>query len=150
MPIEIKNTIKLQLQLERHEGKHKKWYKDTKGYWTNGVGHKDTSMDDITRDWTDADVAHNFIKDSHTAESGLEKFDWYNQLDDVRKCVLINMVFNMGLTGVLKFKKTIMYITNKEFHQASFEMLDSDWKDDVGPNRSGELSKQMETGQWQF
>ena len=68
-----------------------------------------------------------------------------NRLNTVRQDVLINMTYNMGLVGLLKFKKMLLALEKKDYQKASIEMLDSKWKDDVG-NRAQELATQMMTG----
>ena len=41
--------------------------------------------------------------------------------------VLSNMSFQLGVTGVKKFKKTLKYLKNEQYTDASIEMLDSKW-----------------------
>jgi lysozyme len=62
--------------------------------------------------------------------------------------VLMEMCYQLGVTGVSKFKKTVAYLQNKEFKNASIEMLDSRWAKQT-PNRAKELSnrvKEVEVG----
>lgn len=74
-----------------------------------------------------------------------EAIPFINKLDTVRQDCLINMCFNMGMVGLLKFKKTLLLIEAGEYSQASIEMLNSKWSKDVG-NRALELSTQMKSG----
>ena len=46
------------------------------------------------------------------------------------------------LCGFSRFKKTIAYLQNKQFKEASVEMLDSRWADQT-PNRAKELSNRV-------
>ena len=55
------------------------------------------------------------------------------------KDVLYEMCYQMGVSGVSKFKKTLLYLENKEFRMASKEMLDSRWARQT-PNRAKKLS----------
>jgi len=58
------------------------------------------------------------------------------------KMVLIDMAFNLGVNGLLKFKKTLEFIKNGKFINASNEMLNSAWKFQVG-QRAYDLSNQL-------
>jgi lysozyme len=55
------------------------------------------------------------------------------------------MCFNIGLVGLLKFKKALLLVKAGDYTKASIEMLDSKWSKDVG-NRALELSTQMKSG----
>ena len=74
-----------------------------------------------------------------------EAIPFINKLDTVRQDCLINMCFNMGMVGLLKFKKSLLLIEAGEYSQASIELLNSKWAKDVG-NRALELSTQMKSG----
>ena len=52
------------------------------------------------------------------------------------------MCYQLGVTGVSKFKKTIAYLQNKQWEEASVEMLDSLWARQT-PNRAKELSNRV-------
>ena len=68
-----------------------------------------------------------------------------NQLDPTRQDVLINMAYNLGLDGLLKFKKMLAAVKSGQYEKAAEEMLNSKWRSDVG-DRAKELSMQMATG----
>jgi lysozyme len=53
--------------------------------------------------------------------------------------VVYNMCYQMGVSGFSKFKKTIQYLMDEDYDNASREMLDSRWSRQT-PNRSIELS----------
>ena len=72
---------------------------------------------------------------------------FFSKLDTVRQDVLINMCFNIGLAGLLKFKKSLLLIEAGEYSTASVELLNSKWSKDVG-NRALELSTQMKKGEY--
>lgn len=75
------------------------------------------------------------------------KEPFYTQLDDVRKVVLCDMAFNMGVEGELHFTQTLNAVQKKDWHTAAICMLQSDWAKKVG-KRAVILSKMMESGQW--
>ncbi|MCZ6898261.1 MAG: lysozyme, partial [Betaproteobacteria bacterium] len=76
-----------------------------------------------------------------------QTFNWFGGLDEVRTAVIVNMVYNLGLTRFSKFKKTIGFIELNEWEMASVEMLNSKWANQVG-SRANELSEMMKTGEW--
>jgi len=54
--------------------------------------------------------------------------------------VVTEMMYQMGVDGVSKFKNTLKYMKNGEWNLASVEMLDSKWAIQT-PNRATKLSK---------
>lgn len=69
---------------------------------------------------------------------------WYNDASFVTKTVLINMTFNMGLAGVLKFRNTLAYIGQKNYKQAAANMRKSLWYQQV-TKRAERLAVRMES-----
>lgn len=69
---------------------------------------------------------------------------WYKDASHVTKTILINMAFNMGLVGLLKFKNTLAYVKAGSYIQAAANMRKSLWFSQVG-SRAIELAKRMET-----
>jgi len=133
----------LRQQLIRHEGLRLEVYECSNGYKTIGVG-RNIQTNGITED-----EAHLMLdNDIKRSAAELESFSWWEELDQVRKDCLINMVFNLGLPTFKKFKGMLSAIENKDFQLASLEMLDSRWSRQV-KGRSKELSEQMRTGQRQ-
>jgi lysozyme len=54
--------------------------------------------------------------------------------------VVIEMCYQLGLTGFSAFKKTIQFLRLEDFKSASVEMLDSRWAKQT-PNRAKRLSQ---------
>jgi len=75
----------------------------------------------------------------------LERLSWWCELNDARKRAIVNMAFNIGVAGVLKFKKMIAAIERKDFTQAALEMDDSKWSKQVGA-RADRLILMMNRG----
>jgi lysozyme len=134
---------RLQALLAKHEGLRLKPYRCTAGKLTIGYGR---NLEDrgISRD----EALMLLMNDIHSAESeAFAAFPWYAELDPVRRAVVVNMVFNLGLNGFRKFRGTIAAIEGKRFADASQQMLLSRWAEQVGP-RAHELSRMMESGEW--
>jgi len=134
---------KLQEQLKRHEGLRLKAYKCTANRTTIGYGR---NLDD--RGVTQAEADLMLENDVLFLMSVLpEKILFFNELDKARADVLVNMAFNLGINGLLKFKKMIAAIDGGYFNRAADEMLDSKWARQVG-DRALELAEQMKTGEY--
>ena len=67
------------------------------------------------------------------------------KLDDVRQRVLLDMAFNLGVVGLLSFKRTLGVIEAGRYELAAAMMLDSKWAGQVG-QRAERLSRMMATG----
>ena len=79
-------------------------------------------------------------------ESQLQtKLDWYDDLDSNTQYVLINMAYNLGVAGLLEFKKTLGLIKQGKYGEASIEMLNSRWAKQV-KTRATDLSRILKTG----
>ena len=57
----------------------------------------------------------------------LDKLDWYKDCPPGVQGVIIEMCFQIGFSGVLKFKRMIANIINGDWNAAADEMKDSLW-----------------------
>lgn len=62
----------------------------------------------------------------------------------VTQTVMINMAFNLGLAGLLKFRNTLRYIKEKNYTQAAANMKKSLWYGQV-KDRAKELTSRVAT-----
>jgi len=131
----------LKSQLERHEGLRLRVYKDTVGVNTIGYGR---NLDDVGITREEAD--HMLAADIERVERDLNMVDEYMDLDRIRQTVIANMVFNLGFSGLMQFKRMWAAISRKDYAAAAREMLDSTWRKQVG-NRAIELAEIMRTGE---
>lgn len=60
-------------------------------------------------------------------DKNLMKYPFYRVQDDNRKAVLISMAYQLGIVGLLKFKKMIAALEVMAYTTASNEALDSRW-----------------------
>ena len=72
------------------------------------------------------------IKELKECEEKLKLNIIYQKQSDVRKAVLLDMCFNIGYTGLMKFKKMWFALGERDYPQASREMKDSSWYVQVG------------------
>lgn len=71
---------------------------------------------------------------------------WWRTLSDVRQRVLLQMVFQMGIAGLLRFKLALKAMQQGAWIVAAREMRDSEWHRTQSPARAERLAKRMETG----
>lgn len=69
-------------------------------------------------------------------------FDWFFNLPEEAQNIVTHMAYQMGVRGVLDFKKMIAALKEKDYYRASVEMLDSKWAEQT-PARAQRLSKRM-------
>lgn len=62
-----------------------------------------------------------------------QKIDFFQGLSSGRKRALVNMGYNLGISGLLNFKKMLSAMRYNDFDQAAVEALDSQWAEQVGP-----------------
>lgn len=142
-------------QLKGHEGFRSNYYqcsanKKTIGYGRNVEANPLPAY--LERDFDNFPMTHEeaeqlLIEDITNVGNALLRHFNYLHLSNARQAVLINMAFNMGVSGLLLFKKMFKAISNYDFEQAATEMLNSKWAGQVGC-RSDELAEQMLTGEW--
>lgn len=135
--------------LKPQEGLKFKPYKDTRGYWTIGYGHKMTQQEiatikQITLEQSEA----LFKKDIEKAtELTQNNFAFFSSLSDCRKAILISMVFNMGMEGVKGFHNFLRFASENKPWDAAREMVDSNWSKEVG-DRTKKLARAWATNTW--
>ena len=130
--------------LIKHEGEVNHAYRDSEDYLTIGVGRL---IDHRRGGKISHDEAMYLLDNDIKAVIGQcdREFDWFDELDETRKIVVLDMVFNFGIAGFSKFKKTIYFIQISDYTEASVEMLNSKWASQVG-KRATELSNMMKSG----
>ncbi len=142
--------------LRRHEGFRAKSYRCSAGRLSIGYGYnlesnalqltakelRDMKSHGISKPMAEILFLRTLAQVEHQVGN---KIIWLSKLTDVRQSVLVNMAYNLGVDGLLKFKKTLAHIERGEYAAASVEMLDSKWYRDVG-DRALELSNIMKTG----
>lgn len=137
------DTEKLTKQLKRHEGLRLKPYLCTAGKQTIGYG-RNLEQKGITK----GEAEYMLSVDIGDVMLELKnRLPIYQSLDSTRQAVLVNMGFNLGVNGLLKFKNMVKALEAKDYAKAAAEMLDSNWAKQVG-SRAQELALQMETGVW--
>jgi lysozyme len=138
------NKQKLMAQLREHEGLRLKPYYCTAGKLTIGIGRNLEAVG--LREDEAIYMLNNDINETYSKL----RYAWSKiiLLDDARQNVMINMAFNIGVAGLMKFSKMLNALALEDYEQAAKEMLDSKWAEQVG-ERAVKLAMQMRTGQFQ-
>ena len=135
----------LREQLIRDEGGYQRFmYFDSVKVPTIGVGrnlkHKGLSK-----------AEQDFMLDNDIAEYDRAvdlALPWARQLDAIRREVLVNMAFNLGIAGLIGFSRFLTALQARDYELASHEMLDSKWAVQTGL-RASRLARQIRTGERQ-
>ena len=138
-------------QLKIDEGLRLSAYLDTVGVWTIGYGHTGPEVKPGLV-WTEAQAEAALIEDilDHNAQLA-EALPWVGGLDPVRRRVLQNMAFNLGIgsaskgTGLLGFKNTLEFVRTGQYDKAADGMLASKWAKQV-KGRAVRLASEMRNG----
>ena len=132
--------------VKQHEGFRNKVYKDTLGKRTVGYGHlcvEDHWEDN--REYTVPELERVLEADLNNAIQGTERLcSDCPDLKDQAKEIIVEMVFQLGKTGVSKFRNMWKALEKDppQYDVAATEMLDSRWAKQT-PNRAKEMSDHM-------
>lgn len=135
-------------QLKRDEDTVLYAYPDSKGFWTIGTG----ILIDKRRGGGLLPEESDFILNNRIKLKRAElirRIPWTTGLDEARFAALLNMAFQMGVDGLLAFKKGLLLLSVGKYAESAVEMLDSKWAREDSPNRAKRIAKQIETGVWQ-
>ena len=108
----------------------------TQGYGRNLEAHQlsEEEKAELNEDGTvSEEVAEKWaLKELLECEEKLSQNIIYKNQTVIRKAVLLDMCFNIGYAGLMKFKKMWFALGNKDYPMASREMKDSSWYIQVG------------------
>jgi len=142
------NIEQLRLELELDEGCKYVTYKCSEDRLTFGIGHlvlpDDPEYDQPVGTAVSSDrVTECFDKDVGTVIAESKKlYPQFDSLPEEVKLIICNMLFNLGLPTLSKFKDMKAAIDAEQWSAAADAMLDSKWARQL-PNRSGRLVTRM-------
>jgi lysozyme len=136
-------------QLRGDEGERATVYRDHLGFQTIGVGRLVDSRKQGAglRPHEITFLLNNDVDDR--IEALTRRLPWFQDVDDVRKGVLLNMSFQLGVEGLLQFEHTLALIRDRKYENAAHAMLQSLWAKQT-PERAQRMAEQMRTGCWIF
>tara|TARA_Y100000034_G_scaffold136483_1_gene213187 strand:+ start:237 stop:722 length:486 start_codon:yes stop_codon:yes gene_type:complete len=140
------NRQRLKAMLIKHEGVRYEVYRCTAGKLTIGVGR---NLDDVglsedekrfllqypPRDLTYTNLHLNMSEVTYLLENDINRViddlnakipEWFTYPENIQ-LALADMCFNLGITGLLKFKKMIAAMREGDFDSAADEAMDSRW-----------------------
>ena len=134
-------------ELKRDEGVRYSPYLDSEGIKTVGVGHNlGAHLLELSYPLTNEQVNQILADDLVRVFSGLDrKIGWWRNLSYARMRVLANMAFNLGVDGLLKFRRMLLAVERGHYDQAAREMLQSKWATQVF-GRAVRLAEMMAKG----
>jgi lysozyme len=107
--------------LKEEEGYRQFPYLCSAGKTTIGYGF---NLDDVGISKDEAELLLEF-RLRRIEENLFHNYYWFRYLNENRKAVILSMVYQLGLTGFLKFKKMIKALEAEDYTEASIEMLNS-------------------------
>ena len=132
------NARRVAEQLLVDEGLRLKPYRCTAGKLTIGVGR---NLEDKGISAAEAlGLLDNDIDEFWKELTSL--LPWVLTAPEAVQEVLLNMAFNLGVPGLLKFKETLRLLQSGGYSLAAQAMLDSKWAKQVGP-RAERLSHRV-------
>ena len=132
----------LKERIKSNEGFSSKPYKDQLGYLTIGYGHLILPNENILlkKQINKKELEEIFEKDFKKALSNFNNTFKPFTLNEKESELLIEMIFQLGIKGCLKFKNLIKNIKKRNRHLVCFDMMDSLWYKQT-PNRVKTLIK---------
>lgn len=131
-------------QLLQHEGFVPHAYKDSLGYLTIGIGRMvdPRKGGQITKD----EALYLLKNDMERHANELDQhIPWWRKLDGVRQRVLLDMAFNLGTTGLLRWKTFLGQVASRNYEAASRNMATTLWAKQV-KGRAVRLTEMMRSG----
>lgn len=135
--MDIEELKKLLIQ---DEGLRLHPYTDSRGIITIGVG-RNLMQNGISEQEAMLLLANDVFKACRFAKG----FFWFDGLTPKRQMVVVSMIYNLGYLGFMGFPKLITHLAAREYNQASNEMMNSRWAEQV-KDRARRLSDMMRLG----
>lgn len=119
----------------KHEGFVATPYEDTHGL---SIGYGTNLSNGISKEEAILLLEYRLAK----AQQQLMRYSWFRSLDYKRKTIMLDMAYNLGVPGLLKFRNMIYCLKRGWYKSASKHMNKSKWYHQTG-TRAKELVKLM-------
>jgi lysozyme len=131
--------------LIREEGFIPHAYQDHLGFWTIGYGKliDKRKGGSITKE-EGLYLLRNEVNAQY--EAIRDEIPWIAKLDETRRTILQAMAFQMGVAGLLSFRKTLQAVKTGDYALAAKGIRASLWAQQT-PGRAERMAKAMETGE---
>ncbi len=136
-------------RIQRHEGFCETAKVDVSPMMVIGFGHDITSKQ-AANDYANGityDEAMNLLEAdiAKCTDQACNYIVGFEELDPIRQDVLLEMIFQLGINGVLAFRNMLTAIVNGDWSKAGYEMVNSKWHSETTA-RCDELAHIMLTG----
>lgn len=139
--------------LEFEEGYREKAYYCTEGYPTIGIGLKIGPYKAPLSNYTFtmsktvayADLAERVEVIKAQLATSKETMVAYDNCNTARKSILESMSYQLGFSGLCKFRKMLNALERSDFQEAANQALDSRWAKQT-PNRANRHAEVIKTG----
>jgi lysozyme len=140
--------VNLRSQIAAFEGCRLKAYRCTQGVLTIGYGHTGPGVcEGLT--WSQGEAEAALDADLQEAvDDCRHAFPWFDSLNEPRQAAIVGMVFQLGLGGVLKFRRMLDAMRDERYAEAETHALDSLWAKQT-PRRARVVARQIATGEWE-
>ena len=131
-------------QLMRDEGFRARPYRDSLGHWSVGFGWSLETGPPLSEETARIILNEHvgmIVADLHS------RLPWTKQLSQPRFGILVNMAFNLGIHGLMSFRRMLAALQIEDYQTVANEMLDSRWNRQVGA-RAARLARQMMEDNW--
>lgn len=125
-----------------NEGYRRDVYLDTEGIPTIGIGFN--LNEGLSLEESKLILRHRLDKNKEKLKKTIPS---YRSISRVRKIVLQDMAYNLGVQGLTKFRKMLAALDRRDYQLAAKEMLDSRYATQV-KGRARRNALMMETGEW--
>ena len=136
-PFSLIQTIK---QVKHHEGYRPSVYIDANNHMSIGYG---TNLTYLTEEEATLLLVHRLS----IGLAQLNQHKWFTRLSQVRKQVILNMRYQLGMNNLLQFKRMIKALNKGYYQTAAKEMKQSKWYKQSGV-RAKELVYAMKYNIW--
>ena len=147
---EERNSLEQQLRID--EGVEYEIYKDSLGFLTFGIGHLITEKDPEYGKPVGTRVSEERVKEAFAAdlESVVKSvYSWSNDCNswpsEVKE-IIANMMFNLGLSNMNKFKNLKAAVQTRDWNKAADEMGNSRWATQVGARATRLINRMRNVG----
>jgi len=127
----------LRVELEEDEGIKYEIYNDHLGYPTFGVGHMITKKDPEHGEPVGTSISDERVREAFEADITITLQDCeklypdFADLPEEVQLIIANMLFNMGLPRLSKFRGMKAAVDDRDWNRAADEMVDSLWYNQV-------------------
>lgn len=136
---DLENTLIL------HEGVSKFAYTDTTGHITVGVGR---NISKTGQGLSTDEIMFLLKNDIDRVYRSICHYQWFERCNEVRRDVLIELGFNIGVEGLLSFKDFLSALEVNNPGQAVRALESSKWIHEVGESRSQDILYRVQYGRY--